>query len=312
MLDDFVVSSFIVTWLAAAVRLAGPLLLMALGEIFAERSGVLNIGIEGTMLLGALTAYLVTHASGSPWTGLGAALLVGAVVNLWLAWMYVTAGANQVVVGIVFNILALGAASYAYRTAMGAATNPESITMFQNVHFPVLSDLPVVGPILFSHTILLYLTLIMTLVAEWVLFRTHFGLGLRAAGEHPKAAENAGIAVQRMRYAGVLLSGLGAAAAGSYLVLSQIGLFRDTIVAGQGFIALAIVIFGRWRPMWAVFAALAFGAADALQLSLQLFQFEVPPQLLLALPYVLTIIAVSGLIGRAAQPAALMQPYRPG
>ena len=311
-MDEFVLSSFLVTWLAASVRLAGPLLLTALGELFAERSGVLNIGIEGTVLLGALVAYLVAQAFGSPWMGLGAALLAGVAVNLGLAWMYVTVGANQVVVGIVFNVLALGVASYGYRLAMGPAANPEPIVMFENLDVHWLSDLPWLGPILFSHTILLYLTLAAVLLAHLVLFRTHFGLGLRAAGEHPPAAENAGISVQRMRYIGVLLSGLGAGAAGAYLVLSQIGLFRDTMVVGQGFMALAIVIFGRWQPLWALVAALLFGAATALQLSLQLFAFDVPPQLLLALPYLLTIVAVSGLVGRATQPAALMQPYRPG
>ena len=209
-MDEFVLSSFLVTWLAASVRLAGPLLLTALGELFAERSGVLNIGIEGTVLLGALVAYLVAQAFGSPWMGLGAALLAGVAVNLGLAWMYVTVGANQVVVGIVFNVLALGVASYGYRLAMGPAANPEPIVMFENLDVHWLSDLPWLGPILFSHTILLYLTLAAVLLAHLVLFRTHFGLGLRAAGEHPPAAENAGISVQRMRYIGVLLSGLGA------------------------------------------------------------------------------------------------------
>jgi ABC-type uncharacterized transport system permease subunit len=310
MLDEFVISSFVVTWLAASVRLAGPLLLTALGEIFAERSGVLNVGIEGTILIGALAAYLVTHHTGSPWLGFASAILAGTFVNLFLAWMYVTVCANQVVVGIVFNIFALGAASYGYRLAMGSASNPELITMFANVHIPYLSEIPIVGPILFSHSVLLYVTVAAVIAAEFLLFRTRFGLNVRAVGENPHAAASAGISVTGIRYAGVLLSGAGAGAAGGYLVLAQIGLFRDTIVVGQGFIALAIVIFGRWRPVYAACAALAFGAADALQLSLQLFAFDLPPQLLLSLPYVLTIIAVSGLIGRAAQPAALMEPYR--
>ena len=310
MLDDFVVSSFLVTWLAASVRLAGPLLLTALGEIFAERSGVLNVGIEGTILIGALAGYLVTQETGSPWTGFLAATLAGVVVNLFLAWMYVTVLANQVVVGIVFNILALGVASYGYRLVAGSAASPELVPMFEGLQIPFLSGLPFFGPVLFSHSILLYVTILAVLVAEFVLFRTTFGLNIRAVGENPVAAANAGISVPFMRYVGVLLSGAGAGAAGGYLVLAQIGLFRDSIVMGQGFIALAIVIFGRWRPIYAAIAAIAFGAADALQLSLQLFAFDVPPQLLLSLPYVLTIVAVSGLIGGVAQPAALMEPYR--
>ena len=311
MLDDFGLSAFVITWLAAAVRLAGPLVLTALGEIFAERSGVLNVGIEGTILIGALAGYLITFETGSPWLGIVSAIAAGVFVNLFLAWMYVTVQANQVVVGIVFNIFALGAASYGYRIAMGQASSPELIPMFNPLDIPVLSDIPVLGPVLFSHSILLYLTIAAALVANYVLFRTRFGLNVRAVGENPYAAANAGISVSRIRYAGVLLSGAGAGAAGGYLVLAEIGLFRDTIVVGQGFIALGIVTFGRWKPVYALLAALAFGAADALQLSLQLFEFDAPPQLLLALPYLLTIIAVSGLIGRSAQPAALMQPYRP-
>lgn len=310
MLDDFVFTSFLVTWLAASVRLAGPLLLTALGEIYAERSGVLNVGIEGTILVGALAAYLVTHATGSPWLGFAAAILAGMLVNVFLAWMYVTVQANQVVVGIVFNVLALGVASYGYRLTLGSASNPELIPMIGAFAIPLLSDIPIIGPIFFSQSILLYVTIATVVLAEFVLFRTRFGLNVRAVGENPHAAANAGISVVAIRYVGVLLSGAGAGAAGGYLVLAQIGLFRDTIVVGQGFIALAIVIFGRWRPIYAAFAALAFGAADALQLSLQLFSFDLPPQLLLSLPYVLTVIAVSGLIGRASQPAALMEPYR--
>lgn len=310
MLEDVFFGSFLVTWLAASVRLAGPLLLTALGEIYAERSGVLNVGIEGTILVGALAAYLATHAAGSPWLGFAAAILAGVLVNVFLAWMYVTVQANQVVVGIVFNVLALGMASYGYRLTLGSASDPELIPMIGSFAIPFLSDIPIVGPIFFSQSILFYVTVAAVIVAEFVLFRTRFGLNVRAVGENPHAAANAGISVTGIRYAGVLLSGAGAGAAGGYLVLAQIGLFRDTIVVGQGFIALAIVIFGRWRPIYAACAALAFGAADALQLSLQLFSFDVPPQLLLSLPYVLTVIAVSGLVGRASQPAALMEPYR--
>lgn len=310
MFDDGVIMTFLVTWLAGAVRFAGPLLMTALGETFAERSGVLNVGIEGTILIGALVAFLGTQASGEPVSGFLLAICAGVFVNLFLAWMYVTVGANQVVVGIVFNIFALGAASYAYELVAGEAAMPEMIAMFDPVRVPLLSDIPFLGPILFNQSILFYVTIALVVVAEFTLFKTRFGLNTRAVGENPHAAANAGISVSRMRYCGVLLSGAAAGGAGGYLVLSQIGLFRDNIVVGQGFIALAIVIFGRWRPLYAAFAAMIFGAAEALQLSLQLFEFDIPPQVFLSLPYVVTIIAVSGLIGRANQPAALLQPYR--
>ena len=303
-------STFLVGWLAATVRLAGPLLLAALGELFAERAGVLNIGIEGLMLLGALASYLVSWYTGEPWLGLSAGVLAGIIAGSFLAWMYVTVGASQVVVGIIFNILALGLASYIYRLALRDVAGPQTVDMFQALPIPFLSDLPLLGPILFRHTMLLYLTASLVIVAGFVLYRTRLGLNLRAVGENPRAADTAGINVATLRYIGVLISAGAAGAAGAYLVLAQVGQFRESIVAGQGFIALAIVIFGRWDPYKAALAALIFGAADALQLSLQLFQVGLPPQLLLALPYVLTIIAMSGLIGKTRQPEAFMVPYR--
>ena len=307
---QFVVSAFVVAWLTASLRLAGPVLLAALGETFAEQSGVLNIGIEGTILLGALASFLTSYYTGMIWLSLLVAVLVGIAANSILAWMYVTVRASQVVAGLVFNVLAVGVASTVYRKALGNSALPESITMFQPLHIPILSNLPGIGPALFSQTVLFYLTIALAFIAHFILFRTNFGLALRASGENPAAADSAGISVQRMRYAGTLISGAAAGMAGGYLVLAQVGLFRETIVSGQGFIALGIVIFGRWHPLKATLAAMVFGACDALQLSLQIFGTHIPPQLLLALPYIVTILAISGLFGgKAVQPAALMTPY---
>lgn len=302
-------SAFFVTWLSAAVRLAGPVLLAALGEIFAERSGVLNIGIEGVILLGALGGYLTTIHSGSTSLGFAASGAVGAGLGLALAFLYVGARASQVVVGIVFNILAGGAATYIYTLALGHSISP-SLAMLEPVAVPYLSDLQAIGPILFRQPAPLYLTILLVGVAQLALFHTNFGLSLRAVGENPRAAHAAGLDVVRLRTIGVLLSCTGAGLAGGYLVSAEIGLFRDNIVSGQGFIALAIVIFGRWSPVKAMLAAFLFGAADALQLSLQLFENKLPPQLLLALPYLLTILAMSGVVGKSAQPGALTLPYR--
>ena len=303
-------SAFIVAWLSASLRLAGPVLLAALGETFAEQSGVLNVGIEGTMLLGALASFLASFYTGTVWASLSIALLAGIVANLLLAWMYVSLRASQVVAGLVFNVLALGVASTVYRWAVGGTALPESIPMFHALHIPGVSSLPIIGPVLFGQTILFYLTLALAGVAHFVLFRTRFGLALRASGENPATADSAGISVSRMRFAGTLISGAAAGMAGGYLVLAQVGVFRESIVAGQGFIALGIVIFGRWNPLKAAGAAVVFGACDALQLSLQVLGTRVPAQLLLALPYLVTILAISGLFGgRAVQPAALMTPY---
>jgi simple sugar transport system permease protein len=224
--------------------------------------------------------------------------------------MYVVVRASQVVTGLVFNVLAIGLASTIYRKAMNHSEAPQSIAMSHDLHLSALSDLPIVGSILFSQNGLLYLTLALVALAQWVLFRTRFGLSLRACGENPRAADAAGISVSKMRFAGTLISGAAAGLAGAYLVLAQVGIFRESIVAGQGFIALGIVIFGRWTPWKAALAALVFGACDALQLSLQLLGTTLPPQLLLALPYIVTILAISGAFGsRAKAPAALMVPY---
>jgi ABC-type uncharacterized transport system permease subunit len=306
---DFNAAALLTGWMAATVRLAGPLLLVALGELYAERAGVLNIGIEGMMLLGALAAYLATWITGEPWLGMLAAVVSGMVVGMFLAFMYVTVRASQVVVGIIFNIFALGLASYIYRIAMGGVAGAQTVPMFTAKPVPWLSDIPYLGRMLFYHTMPLYLTAALVFVAGVVLYRTTFGLNLRAVGENPSAADTAGINVVNYRYIAVLISTVAAGAAGAYLVLAQVGQFRETIVAGQGFIALAIVIFGRWDPYRAAIAALIFGAADALQLTLQMFDTGVPAQLLLALPYIVTILAMSGIIGKAHQPDALMVPY---
>ncbi|ASM75241.1 MULTISPECIES: ABC transporter permease [Roseobacteraceae] len=307
---DFQTTAVLTGWLAATIRLAGPLLLAALGELFAERSGVLNIGIEGVMLLGALAAYLATWVFGSPWIGVLAGMASGLASGLFLGFMYVTVQASHVVVGIIFNIFALGLASYVYRLALSGVSGVQTVTMFTAAKVPYLSDIPILGQVLFSHTLPLYLTVLMVFVAAFTLYRTAFGLNLRAVGENPRAADTAGINVTRYRYGAVIISTVASGAAGAYLVLANVGQFRETIISGQGFIALAIVIFGRWNPWLAALAALVFGAADALQLTLQLMNTGVPPQLLLALPYLLTIIAMSGLIGKANQPDAFMQPYR--
>jgi general nucleoside transport system permease protein len=303
-------SAFLVTWLAASLRLSGPVLLAALGETFSECSGVLNVGIEGTILLGALASFLTDYATGMLWLSLLVAVLTGILFNLLLAWMYVTVRASQVVVGLVFNVLALGIAATVYRRALGESSGPQSVPVFATLHIPWLSDLPLLGPVLFGQTILFYLTLGLVAVAHLILFRTSFGLALRAAGENPSAADAAGVSVAKMRYTGVLIGGATAGMAGAYLVLAQIGLFRESIVSGQGFIALGIVIFGRWSPWKAALAAFVFGACDALQLGLQLGGASIPPQLLASLPYIVTILAISGLFGgKAVQPAALMVPY---
>jgi general nucleoside transport system permease protein len=301
--------AFFVTWLAGSLRLGGPLLLAATGEIYAERSGVVNVGIEGTILVGALASFLAAYAAGDPSIGIIAALLAGVVSNLFLAWMYVSVQASQVVVGITYNLMMLGLSSYLYRAILGADATKATIPMLSGSAAPSLVAIPIVGPILFSQPLMLYATLVLVAIAGYILFYRQFGLDLRAVGENPMAAAAAGIRVRRMRYYGVLIGGATAGLAGAYLMLCQIGIFRDDIVSGHGFIALAIVILGRWNPFVAAIAAFGFGAADALPISLQMLNLGVPPQALLALPYVIAILVMSGLFGRVAQPAALLTAY---
>ena len=308
-MEAFLELSFITTWLTAALRLTGPLLLASLGELFSERSGVLNVGIEGTVLFGALASYLGAVWTGNPWVGVLAAAAVGLVANLFLAWMYVIVKASQVVVGIIFNVLAMGIASYTFRALMGDIPRIETAPMLPEISVPGLSEIPLIGPSLFEQSIMFYLTMGLALGAGYLLYRTRFGLNLRAVGENPRAAAAAGVNVVRMRVIGVLICGLGGGLAGAYFVLVQIGLFRDTIVQGRGFIALGIVILARWNPFLAILAAFGFAAMDALPLSLQLLDTGIPAQLLIALPYLMTVLAVSGFFGRSRNPAALMVPY---
>lgn len=308
-MNNILTIAFFETWLVAAVRLSGPVMLAALGETIGERTGVLNLGIEGCMLAGALTAFAVGYSVGPDPVALAMSLLVGVMLGALLALLYVSARLNQVVVGVVFNTFMLASASYTYRALYGSSATIQTVNGYGPISVPLLTDLPVVGPALFGQSPLFYFTVLLVAAASWLLFRTPFGLALRGVGEHPRAADAAGISVTRMRYVGVMCSSGLAALSGGYLMLTAINSYRDGITAGKGFIALAIVIFGGWSPWRVAAAAVVFGASDALQLSLQSAGVSIVPQLLLALPYVLTIIAVSGLLGRREQPTALLTPY---
>jgi ABC-type uncharacterized transport system permease subunit len=309
-INDVFTAAFISTWLAAGVRLAMPLLLAALGEIFNELAGILNVGIEGIMLIGALAGFLGAYYLGSPWLGALVAAASGLLTGLLLGWIFVTIQADQVVTGITFNILALGLTSMIYRLAFGVTTVPATVPMFTTLKIPYLSEIPLLGPVLFRHNIIVYGTVVLVLLAAFVLHKTKLGLKIRAVGEYPKAADTSGISVARIRYLCVLIASAAAGVAGGTLVLGQIGVFRDNITAGRGFIALAIVIFGKWNPYVALAAALTFGAADALAMSLQLIDTPIPAQVFLMLPYLLTALVMSGLITKAVAPGALLEPYR--
>ena len=301
---------FVVTWLAGSIRLAAPVLMAALGETVGEVSGVLNVGIEGTMLVGALAAFVAANETGSPVFALVMSVVVGLAVNLFLAWMYVTVQASQVVVGVVFNAAALAAASYTFRAIYGSSPGILTVSGFRSIEVPLLHKIPILGGSVFTQSPLTYITLALVFGVWVMLYHTRLGLALQAVGDHPKMADAAGLSVTKLRYLGVLASGAFSGCAGGFLLLTAAHTYRDTIISGKGFIALAIVIFGAWNPTRALWAALIFGATDALQISLQAAGYSFVPQLMFALPYLLTIIAVSGLFKRRTQPSALLLPYR--
>lgn len=298
-----------VGFLAAMIRMAAPLLLAALGEIYAERAGLLNVGLEGMMLFGAFGGFVLSHESGSPWVGLLGAILAAGIFALAFAVLTVTLQCDQVVVGIALNLIALGLATFLYRIRYGVSTVPVMSVGFNPIRIPLLADLPVVGS-LFVQTPLPLLAVLLLPVVWWSLWRTPWGLRLRSCGENPMAALSEGISVAGYRYVAMLICGAFAGAAGAFLSLDQLNVYLEDITSGRGFIALAVVIFGRWRPVGVLVAALLFGAADALGLIFQVRGFQVSHYLLLMLPYILTVVALVGARRSSVAPAALGKPLK--
>lgn len=298
--------TLIIGLLAATLRIATPILLAGLGEVFAERAGVLNLGIEGIMLMGAILGFIAAYLSGSLTVGLLAALVLGALAGLLMGWLAVTLGLNQHVSGLGLTLLTSGLALFIFRVLFKGSANPPAMTPFQQPHLPALGP---VAPI-FEQYWLTYVAFLLTPLATWVLYRTTFGLWVRAVGENPEAADSVGIDVRRVRYAALALSGALMGAGGAFLSLAQLGTATFGIVAGRGWVAIAIVIFGNWEPGRVMLGALLFGGVEALQLRLRAIGVNVPYQFLLSLPYLVTIAALA-LAGRnASYPAALLKPYR--
>lgn len=300
---------FTVEFFYAAIRMASPIALAALGEVYLEKAGILNLGIEATMLMGAFFGVLGSALSGSALVGVLTAMAAGILTNLVFGFLVITMRANQIVTGAALNITALGMTSFLSRVIFGVRSLPVQVQGVKPLTIPLLSDIPVIGRILFDQTPLVYFTYIMVIVMTFVLYRTTWGLKIRSVGEHPRAADTLGINVIRWRYGCVLLAGALGGIAGSILSLAQLSTFVDNMIAGRGFIALAAVIFGRWNPIGAAAAALVFGAADAMQMRVQAFSLNIPSDFLLLLPYLITLIGVIIFRGKAAAPVALTKPY---
>ncbi|NUQ36486.1 MAG: ABC transporter permease [Caldilineales bacterium] len=312
-MDQMLTLTFMTAMLAAAFRFATPILLAALGEIFTERSGILNLGIEGVMLGGAFVGFYVMYVSGNMWLTFLAAIFAGLCMGGVLGFFYITLRANQVVVGILFSLMMVGLTSFLYRLLFHETMLGKQERLTQ-LPIPGLSQIPFLGEILFTQSPLTYLALLLAPVAHFLLYRTEFGLSVRAVGEHPRAADTLGVSVTRLRYLSVLI-GCGAAAVGGVFFSLHFGQFLDEMLLGRGYIAVAIVIFGQWRPGRALLGAIIFGLVDAFALRLQALSITVPFQFLLMLPYVLTILALlisvrfRGDVGSPSGPHALMAPY---
>jgi ABC-type uncharacterized transport system permease subunit len=300
-------STFYVALLAAAVRIAAPLIFAAIGETICEHAGVVNIGLEGTMLIGAWAGFMGMYYSGSALGGIAAAMLGGMVITAALGYLCISRGANQIISGIVVTIFAAGFTSLMYRHMFRGT--PPSIDSFTPYPIPLLSNLPVLGRIFFQHTILVYTALLMVPVASFVIYRTQFGLCLRAAGELPAAVDTAGVNVLMVRYASLLICGALAGLGGAALSIGQLNQFTDNLTAGRGYLVLAIVLLGRWQPFKVLLGALFFAAADAMQLRLQVLGFVIPKEVLGMMPYLLAISAMAIFVQHLRMPAAMGKPY---
>jgi len=294
--------------LAAAIRMATPIVYAALGGMFSERVGVVNIGMEGIMLTSALGGVIVSYYTGNPWLGVVAAVAIGGLMGLVHAVVTVRYAGNQIVSGTGLNVLAMGFTAYMSQILWGSRGASESVASIEDITIPILSDVPVIGPIVGTHSPLVYLMPVVTAICYVVLFRTPLGLHIRAVGEHPTAAETAGIDVVRIKYMGVIVSGMLSGLGGAFLSLSHLNLFARGMTGGRGFIALAALIFGKWMPFGVLEAGLLFGFADALQMRLQSLGI-LPPQIILMIPYVLTVAVLAGVVGRAKPPSDY-KPYQ--
>jgi general nucleoside transport system permease protein len=303
---------FAVSIVASGIRLSTPVIFAALGETIVERSGVVNLGIEGMMLMGAFGGFIGTFFTGSIFVGLLFAISGPIMMAILMAFLSVNLRTNQLVAGLAIWLLGTGLTALLYRLIFGVATMSPKINEISPIGLPILSQIPVIGPILFSYDPMVYLAFLLLLLVHIFLFKTNFGLKIRTVGENPRQADASGVNVYRIRYLALIIGGALAGLGGSCFTLVSTGSFLENITAGQGWIALAMVIFGRWKPFYVVIGALIFGMMDSFQIGLQSIGTAIPTQFLLMLPYILPIVIMAGTYKRSYAPAALAVPYRRG
>ncbi|MGM0877721.1 MAG: ABC transporter permease [Bacillota bacterium] len=300
----------LVSFAEATVRLSVPIILAAIGILFMSKSGVLNIGMEGMVLIGALVGVVGADIFSSSIMGMLTAIVIGGAIGLIFAFLVVTTGADQVVIGTAFNLLGLGVTTVFGRKLLGMGTEAVMVDKIPDLEIDFLQQIPVIGSIIFSQNVLIYFAFIMIPVTAFLFTKTNWGLKVRSVGEKPLAAETVGIKVHRIRYSCCVIGGMFSGLAGCSLTLGILNQFTENVVAGRGFIALSAVIFGRWTPTGTMGGALLFGGADALQLRLQSFGIGIPYQFMLMFPYLLTMITLAWFSRKTSQPGDTGIPYK--
>lgn len=300
----------IATLLAACLRMATPLTLAGLGEAYSERSGIMNIGVEAIMLCGAFAGFMATFWTGSVALGMLAAMAAGVLISLLHAVLSIKCLANQNIVGLALNFFALGLTSFLFLKAFGQSTTlPKLSVTAHTIAIPGLSKIPLLGPVLFNQNIFVYLMLVLVGVFMVLFYKTEWGVNLAAVGEHPRAADTAGLNVRGTRYVACLVNGLLGGLAGSYVTLTQLGFFMEDVTAGKGYMALVAVILGRRNPIGILLASLLIGFAEAMQFQLQTMGIPLPSQVFSTIPYVAAVLVLLFSIGKSSNPSALGVPY---
>ncbi len=309
MISEIFSATVIIGILTSGIRLATPYLYAAIGETFGQRSGVLNLGVEGQMLMGAFAAFYVTWVTGNLWLGMLAAIVAGFLMGLAMAFVSINLQAQQGISGIGFYLFGLGMSELLFHTLMGTV---ETVSGFPKIHIPLLSDIPALGDIFFSQNILVYGAFALVPISWFVLNKTTLGLKIRAVGENPQAADSLGVSVKRVRYFTVILGGVLSGIAGASLSIGLLNVFQQNMTSGLGFIAVALVYFGGWRPWGVMLGALLFSMVNSLQLWVQVLGIPIPSDFAVMMPYVLTILALVVTVQRVRGPSALTKPFDRG
>jgi len=309
MISELFTATVLVGILASGIRLATPYLYAALGETFGQKSGVLNLGVEGVMLLGAFFSFYVAFTTGNLWLGLLAAIVMGAIMGVVIAIVNVTLQAQQGISGIGIYLFGLGMSDLLFQITLGTV---ETVKGFPEMHFPVLSDLPWVGEIFFQQNLLVYIAYILVPISWFLLNKTNVGLKIRAVGENPEAADSLGVSVSTVRYFTCILGGILSGIAGASMSIALLNVFQQNLTSGLGFIAVALVYFGGWRPFGVLIGSLIFSMVNALQLWVQVLSIPIPSDVAIMMPYLLTILALVIAVQRVKPPTALAKPFERG